>query len=218
VSELRRIEADGVVLRDIVAGDGEAIYGYLTADPEIAKWTRIPWPYTRGHLADFMALVGRARPSRTDIVLAVTEPGDDRIAGCIGIHRVGARSIPRSAMLPDEIGYWLGAEFRNRGLATSAVRLLSSYALGELGVGAINLQTKVGNVPSQHVATKAGYRFVARVMHTEVDDDLSDHDRFVMTRDDYERANGPLTAASADWGGESVGAVSPLSTGPASAP
>ena len=98
-------------------------------------------------------------------------------------------------MLPDEIGYWIGREARNRGFVTRAVTLLSGYALGELGVSTINLQTKVGNMASQQVATKAGYRYVGRVPASEVDDDLSDHDRYVMTLADYERVRGQSGAA-----------------------
>jgi RimJ/RimL family protein N-acetyltransferase len=200
----RRLEDGVVVLRDVVQSDGETIYGYLTSDPDIAKWTRIPWPYTRSHLADFMMLVGRTQHGRTDIVLAITEPGNDELLGCVGLHRIGAKRVARSALLPDEIGYWIGRPARNRGLVTRAVRLLSAYALTELGVATINLQTKVGNLASQHVAGKAGYRFVGCVLASEVDDDLSDHDRYEMTRDDYERANGPLAAST--------------SSGPVSAP
>jgi RimJ/RimL family protein N-acetyltransferase len=188
----RRIEDSVVALRDVVPSDGETIFGYLTTDPDIAKWTRIPWPYTRGHLSDFMTVVGRTQTGRSDIVLAITEPGNDELLGCIGLHRIGGKTVPRSALLPDEIGYWIGREARNRGLVTRAVRLLSAYALAELGVTTINLQTKVGNLASQTVARKAGYRFVRSVPASEVDDDLSDHDRYVLTRADYERANGRL--------------------------
>ena len=134
-----------------------------------------------------MGLVGRARLGRSDLVLAIADPVDDHLLGCIGIHRIGARAVPRSAMLPDEVGYWIAREVRGRGLVTRAVRMLSAYALAELGVGSLNLQTKVGNAASQHVATNVGYRYVECVPATEVDDDLSDHDRFVMTRDDYQR-------------------------------
>jgi RimJ/RimL family protein N-acetyltransferase len=185
-----------VVLRDIVDDDSEAIYEYLTTDRDISRWTRIPWPYTRSHLADFMALVGRARPGRTDLVLAISEAPDDRLLGCIGIHRIGASVVPRSAMLPNEIGNWIGPEARGRGLVTRAVRMLSAYALSDLGIDCINLQTKDGNVASQHVARNAGYRHVALVTAADVDDDPNDHNRFEMTRADYERANGPLPDAT----------------------
>lgn len=213
-----RLNDGTAVLRDIVDADSEAIFECLTTDADIARWTRIPWPYTRGHLHDFMGLVGRARFSRGDLVLAIADPVDDRLLGCIGIHRIGARPVPRSAMLPDEIGYWIAREVRGQGRVTRAVRMLSAYALTELGVDSLNLQTKVGNAASQHVATNAGYHFVERVLAAEVDDDLSDHDRFVMRRDDFERANGRLADAAVFWTPGQAPAVTPTASGSVSAP
>jgi RimJ/RimL family protein N-acetyltransferase len=165
-----------------------------------------------------MGLVGRARLGRSDLVLAIADPLDDRLLGCIGVHRIGARAVPRSAMLPDEIGYWIAREVRGQGRVTRAVRMLSAYALVELGVSRLNLQTKVGNAASQHVAANAGYRYVERVPAAEVDDDLSDHDRFVMTRDDFERANGPLAGAAVSWSPGQAAAVTPTASGSVSAP
>ncbi len=191
-----RLQDDRVVLRGIVERDAEALFGHLSSDPDIARWTRIPWPYTRGHLRDFMALVGRARLGSTDLVLAITEPDADTLVGSVGVHRMGGAEHPRSALLANEVGYWLAREARGRGLVTSAVRLVSACALRDLGVSTLNLQTKVGNTASQNVARRAGYHFVRRVPASEVDDDLSDHDRFEMTRADYERAHGPLDTAS----------------------
>jgi RimJ/RimL family protein N-acetyltransferase len=155
-----------------------------------------------------MALVGRARLGRTDLVLAIADPADDLLLGCVGIHRIGAAPIPRSAMLPDEVGYWINREARGRGLVTRAVRLVSAYALTELDAERLNLQTKVGNAASQRVAHKVGYRYVGRVPASDVDDDLSDHDRFEMTRADYERANGALPPT----------AITPTVAGPVSGP
>ena len=109
-------------------------------------------------------------------------------------------------MLPNEIGYWIGAEARGRGRVSRAVRSLSAHALTELGIDRINLQTKVGNVASQHVAKNAGYRYERRVTADEVDDDASDHDRYAMTRDDFERVNGPLARASVMWTARPVSA------------
>ena len=176
-----RVSDGVVVLRDIVDTDSEAIFECLTTDADIARWTCIPWPYTRGHLHDFMGLVGRARLGRSDLVLAIADPVDDHLLGCIGVHRIGARAVPRSAMLPDEIGYWIAREVRGQGLVTRAVRMLSAYALAEFGVGSLNLQTKVGNAASQHVATN-GIPLRRACAGRRGRRQLSDHDRFVMTQ------------------------------------
>ena len=46
MSWMPRVSDGVVVLRDIVDTDSEAIFEPLTTDADIAKWTRIPWPYT----------------------------------------------------------------------------------------------------------------------------------------------------------------------------
>lgn len=184
----------GVVVRPLVRADGDALMRYLSADPEIARWTRIPWPYTRGHLRGFLDQVERWRSGATDLVCAITLPEDDELIGCCGVHRIGEASPARSSLLANEIGYWLGAAHRGRGVMQQAIGLLSRYALADLAIPELNLQTKVGNAKSQKVARALGYRFVRTVAASEVDDDDSDHDRFVMNRADYEAARGPLVA------------------------
>jgi RimJ/RimL family protein N-acetyltransferase len=58
------------------------------------------------------------------------------------------------------IGYWLLPVGRGRGLATSAVRLLSNWAVRELGVTKVRLTTAPDNERSQRVAERSGFRRV----------------------------------------------------------
>jgi ribosomal-protein-alanine N-acetyltransferase len=57
-----------------------------------------------------------------------------------------------------EVSYWVAATARGRGLATSALRLLSEWAFAALGLSEIRLWTHVDNVASRLVAERAGYR------------------------------------------------------------
>jgi [ribosomal protein S5]-alanine N-acetyltransferase len=56
-----------------------------------------------------------------------------------------------------EVGYWVRRERRRRGIASRALRLISAWALGDLGAARVQLHTDVENVPSQRVAENAGY-------------------------------------------------------------
>ena len=56
-----------------------------------------------------------------------------------------------------EIGYWLVPSARGRGAAAAAVRLLSRWALRELGLARLALHTHEDNVASQRVAERAGF-------------------------------------------------------------
>ena len=57
-----------------------------------------------------------------------------------------------------EIGYWIRAESRNRGVATRAVRLAAAWAFAEGDVLRLQLRADVGNTASQRVAENAGFQ------------------------------------------------------------
>jgi ribosomal-protein-serine acetyltransferase len=57
-----------------------------------------------------------------------------------------------------EIGYWLGAEFVGRGLATRASSLAIDYLIGRRGMHRIEMQCGVQNVRSRAVPERLGFR------------------------------------------------------------
>jgi RimJ/RimL family protein N-acetyltransferase len=80
---------------------------------------------------------------------------------CLGKVWLEIRDTDRST---GYVGYWLLPAGRGRGLATSAVRLLSAWALRELGITRIRLTTAPGNERSHRVAERSGFR---RIMPRE---------------------------------------------------
>jgi RimJ/RimL family protein N-acetyltransferase len=56
-----------------------------------------------------------------------------------------------------EVGYWVAAPARGRGVATRAVRLLCAWAFAELPLARIQLHTLPGNEASERVAERAGF-------------------------------------------------------------
>ncbi len=189
-----RLTLDNVSIRPLVRTDGEAVFNYLSSDSTISQWTRIPWPYTRAHLEGFLARIDQFRTVGADVVAAVTVGGDDRLVGCCGLHRIDADWQPRSSFIPNELGYWLGAEQRGTGVMRRAASLLVQYALTELELEVVNAQTNVDNVASQNVLRRIGFRFTEKVFASQVSDDNHDHDRFSITAADWEAAHGPLVA------------------------
>ena len=67
------------------------------------------------------------------------KPGDD-------VHRLGA-----------EIGYWLGEEFWNRGIATEAVNAVTEYGFETLEMVRIHAEVFAWNTASMRVLEKAGF-------------------------------------------------------------
>jgi RimJ/RimL family protein N-acetyltransferase len=181
---------DVVRLRPMVDRDRAAVFAVLSSDPEISRWTRIPWPYEQFHLDQFFGMIATWGRGSTDAVWAITTPDDDTALGCIGAHRIGGAVRPRSSFLPDEPGYWLTRAARGRGLMTHALGLVCDWLLDERQRPQVNIQTKVGNTASRGVIERVGFRFVEMVAADAVDDDIvpTDHDRFVLTPADRARA------------------------------
>lgn len=63
-------------------------------------------------------------------------------------------------VLHGEIGYWVSAPARGRGVATRAVRLLAGWGLERLGLSEIEIHVMAANLASQAVARKAGFTVV----------------------------------------------------------
>jgi RimJ/RimL family protein N-acetyltransferase len=140
---------DTVSLRPFAATDADAIYR-ACQDPDIARWTTIPQPYRREHAQTFIEETQQAWLEGRDPTFVVVERASGGLAGAIGLRR------ERSGVW--DVGYWIAPWARGRGIATAALRLVSRWAIDELGAQRIGLLVYVGNAASAHVAEKAGYR------------------------------------------------------------
>jgi RimJ/RimL family protein N-acetyltransferase len=143
---------DGVVrLRPFEPGDADAITA-ICQDSEIARWTRVPSPYTDADAEDFLAGVEERRRRGDELGLAVVDVASGALVGSCGLPRIDWED--RRA----EIGYLVAAEERGRSVATRAVRLLARWAMGTLGLERMEILAHPDNEPSQLVALSAGFR------------------------------------------------------------
>ena len=143
------LTAGGLVLRPWHATDAAALVAAVD-DPEIHRWLdAIPDPYTPADAEEFMFSTRRGLTEGRGVDLAVT--GDGELVGSIGL-----RFTADNPGLGD-VGYWVAAEARGRGVATTATRALSDWALGDLGLRRVELYADVGNAASLAVAERAGF-------------------------------------------------------------
>ncbi len=124
---------------------------HISRDREMIRYTSVPVPYREADAYDWLSRQARELADGTGIAWAVTEAGDGRALGSVGLS---VDPVNLSA----ELGYGMGPEGRGRGLMTRAVELVSTWALAELGLARLQLRTHVDNVGSQRVAQKAGFR------------------------------------------------------------
>ncbi|MGH3072816.1 MAG: GNAT family N-acetyltransferase [Gaiellaceae bacterium] len=142
---------DGVlVLRPPTADDVPAVEA-ACQDPEIPRWIpMIPRPYTAESAREFVDW-SRERTEAGDHSFVIVSAAGGELLGAIGMS-VNAR------MRNGHVGYWVAAHARRTGVASGALRLLASWALGEGGFGRLELVTDPDNHASQAVAEKVGFR------------------------------------------------------------
>jgi RimJ/RimL family protein N-acetyltransferase len=143
---------DGVVLlRPWRDGDAPAIAAAVT-DPEIPRWTRVPQPYTLQDAVGFLASQEPMRRRGEHLGLALVAPAaPERVLGSLSLMRLHWEHGR------GELGWWVAAEARGRGVATAGARLFARWALEHVGLARIDCFVDVDNLASQRVAERAGF-------------------------------------------------------------
>jgi RimJ/RimL family protein N-acetyltransferase len=140
------ILTDGVItLRPPRHDDVDAIYE-ACQDAEIQTWTNVPSPYTREHAIDYVERV--AHLPTTAAFLAFH---GDELVGSFGVMEIDRERAYA------EIGYWVAAPARGRGVATRGVILARDWAAEELGAQLVELVIHEDNLPSKRVAERTGF-------------------------------------------------------------
>ena len=120
-------------------------------DPLIPKFTRIPDNY---QMTNAEYYVRERSPNafavRTELQLVLEY--SDKFAGAMSFHTV---AIEESKA---EIGYWLTADVRAKGVATAATKLLTEYGFETIGFHRIEALVVESNKPSIRVLEKSGYQ------------------------------------------------------------
>lgn len=149
-----RIDTDVCTIRDWRAGDAPALTRHAN-NHEIARNLRdgFPHPYSPADAERFLGQVAQQDP-RTFFCLDV----EGEAVGGVG-YTLGADVERFSA----EIGYWLSESHWGRGIATSALRALTRYAMRAHSLHRVYATPYAWNDASVRVLEKAGYVFEGRM-------------------------------------------------------
>lgn len=79
------------------------------------------------------------------------------IAGTIGFEKIGTDAAGSA-----DIGYWVDAAHRQRGIATRAVATAVEYGFRTLGLSRVRANVEPGNIASRRVLERNGFRLVGR--------------------------------------------------------
>jgi RimJ/RimL family protein N-acetyltransferase len=121
-------------------------------DPEISRWTRVPFPYGVSDARNYLLQRHDALHAGVSAPFAIVLSGDrDRLLGSISLMRFSWKNAR------GEVGYWLARDARGQGHVTRAVRLITNWGFVHLGLHRIDLVAATENPASQRVAERCGF-------------------------------------------------------------
>ncbi len=125
-------------------------------DPEIPRWTFVPTPYTELHARIYVDGAAERMALGQGAALAVTAAANG--GGLLGA--VGLNVIDWNLRAAD-VGYWVAAWARGRGVAARALALVAGWAFETLDLVHLDLRPHRENRASHAVARRAGFAPVA---------------------------------------------------------
>lgn len=141
---------ESILLRSWRVSDVPAMLG-MFADPwfqRVSDWA----PHTSEEAHAYLAHSERDRRRGERLEQAIVPVDDpDALLGGASLNDLNLRQGTAA------IGYWLAPAARGRGVASSAVRLLAGWALGDLGLARLELTCAPDNEASQRVAQRCGF-------------------------------------------------------------
>lgn len=141
-----------IKLRWIRSSDAEVIYEVVKRNREyLSRWLPFVKNLTLEEESDFISSV-ITTPIEIRPHVFVIEV-EKELAGLIGFSK--ADYINRKI----EIGYWLLPEYQGRGIMTMSVRSVVNWAVNVLSIKRIAICCAVGNVGSNAIPKKLGFKF-----------------------------------------------------------
>jgi RimJ/RimL family protein N-acetyltransferase len=143
------LRSEKIILRPLNDADSPAL-ARLANNKKI--WDnlrdRMPHPYTNHNATFFINL---AKEEILQVTFAIEYDGE--LCGVIGL--VAQQDVYKKTA---EIGYWIGEPFWNKGIATTAVKLITDYGLNKLDYVRIHTGVFEYNISSMKVLEKCGYK------------------------------------------------------------
>jgi RimJ/RimL family protein N-acetyltransferase len=156
--------SDGVVRLEPLDDRFVPEFERLAKDPEVVRFTRVPSVREDGFASGWVDryISGWDDGSRAGFAVLSS---DDAFLGMVGIVDLDL------AGRQGEIGYMVAPAARGRGVAGRALRLVSAWALGPLGLERVELRISSDNEPSLRVAERLGFvrEGVLRSLHLKDD-------------------------------------------------
>ena len=140
-----------ILIRPLTAGDTLPLYRAVRASIDsLSYW--LPWcraGYSEADAADWISYCQQAWEARREFPFGIFDRSGELLGG------VGLSRVDRASNMAN-LGYWVAAAHRGKGVASNAARLAVRMGFEQLGFTRIEIVVLVDNIASHQVAEKLG--------------------------------------------------------------
>jgi RimJ/RimL family protein N-acetyltransferase len=145
------LDGDGVRLRPWRSADA-GLVASVTSDPLIPLISTVPEVSDRREIEAYLARQHGRLAEGAGYSFAIADPITDEAVGNIGLWTSNIVTGRAST------GYWIAPQFRRRGYATAALRVLTSWAMSLPQVARLEMCVEPWNEGSWRAAEAVGYQ------------------------------------------------------------
>jgi ribosomal-protein-alanine N-acetyltransferase len=169
-----RVDGQGVSLRPPRLGDYAAWSDLRRRSRAFLQPWEPTWPaddLSRAAFRRRLAAYQRDMDLGYGYAFLVFRRDDGELVGGITLS-----NIRRGVAQMGQIGYWIGQPYARHGHTLSAVRAISGFALGRLGLHRLEAACIPDNEPSRNLLLKAGFEIEGRAQaYLKINGDWRDH-------------------------------------------
>lgn len=142
-----------ITLRKPHLDDTQAVFEGCQ-DELIPRFTAMSADYSMAHALDYVQRTDASVRTQRELpfVIEYGNGGDRAFAGAISFHSI---SVKNSV---GELGYWMTASMRGKGIARIAAQMLTDFGFASIGFKRIEALVDKENIPSQKLLESAGYQ------------------------------------------------------------
>jgi len=130
-------------------------------DNEIAKNTRVPYPYQEKHAKDFIKKSKQFESKKENLLLVIELKQEKKVIGTVSLMRINWKHNN------SELGYWLGKNYRGQKLMNEVIPLILEYGFKKLKLERIFAQTFDFNEASQKLLEKHKFKYEGTLRNAE---------------------------------------------------
>lgn len=145
------IKAKDFLLRQFKKGDETSLRQHINHKDIYRNTLRIPYPYTPKHARDWIKRCVEQEKKKEQKLTSFAIDINGQVVGSVSLSDINQKHKA-------ELGYWLSKKYRNKGIMTQAVKLVSRYGFDKLKLKRIYASVYPKNTASKKVLEKNGYK------------------------------------------------------------